>query len=47
MSLISIAQRETFNISFVQFDNKGYDVDLLTPESYKRLKFIKISKRYW
>ncbi len=34
MSLISIAQRETFHISFVQFDNKGYEVDLLTPESY-------------
>ena len=34
MSLISIAQRETFHISFVQFDNKGYGVDLLTPESY-------------
>ena len=33
MSLISIAQRETFHISFVQFDNKGYGVDLLTPES--------------
>ena len=34
MSLISIAQRETFHISFVQFDNKGYDADLLTPESF-------------
>ena len=33
MSLISIAQRETFHISFVQFANKGYGVDLLTPES--------------
>ena len=31
MSLISIAQRETFHISFVQFDNKDYDADLLTP----------------
>mgnify|MGYP004589148523 CR=1 FL=1 len=29
MSLISIAQRETFHISFVQFGNKGYDADLL------------------
>mgnify|MGYP004669803703 FL=1 len=35
MSLISIAQRETFHISFVQFANKGYGVDLLTPRSYK------------
>ena len=34
MSLISIAQRETFHISFVQFANKGYGADLLTPESY-------------
>ena len=33
MSLISIAQRETFHISFVQFANKDYGVDLLTPES--------------
>ena len=33
MSLISIAQRETFHISFVQFDNKGYGADLLPPES--------------
>ena len=29
MSLISIAQRETFHISFVQFDNKGYEADFL------------------
>ena len=34
MSLISIAQRETFHISFVQFANKGYAADLSTPESY-------------
>ena len=34
MSLISIAQRETFHISFVQFANKGYEADLSTPESY-------------
>ena len=34
MSLISIAQRETFHISFVQFDNKGYNADFLTPESF-------------
>ena len=33
MSLISIAQGETFHISFVQFANKGYGADLLTPES--------------
>ena len=33
MSLISIAQRETFHISFVQFVNKGYGANLLTPES--------------
>ena len=30
MSLISIAQRETFHISFVQFNNKGYETDNLT-----------------
>ena len=30
MSLISIAQGETFHISFVQFANKGYGVDLVT-----------------
>ena len=29
MSLISIAQRETWNISVVSFSNKGYDADLL------------------
>ena len=34
MSLISIAQGETFHISFVQFNNKGYGADLLAPESY-------------
>ena len=34
MSLISIAQRETFHISFVQFVNKGYGADLSTSESY-------------
>ena len=34
MSLIRIAQRETFHISFVQFINKGHGADLLTPESY-------------
>ena len=33
MSLIAIAQKETFHISFVQFANKGYEADLLTPES--------------
>ena len=33
MSLISIAQRETFHISFVQFVNKDYGANLLTPES--------------
>ena len=39
MSLISIAQRETFHISFVQFDNKGYEVDLLNPtSSYDNIK---------
>ena len=32
MSLISIAQGETFHISFVLFANKGYGADLLTPE---------------
>ena len=32
MSLISIAQRETFHISFGQFANKGYETDLLTSE---------------
>ena len=26
-----IAQRETFHISFMQFANKGYDADFLTP----------------
>ena len=31
MSLISIAQRETFHISFVQFANKSYEAELLTP----------------
>ena len=36
MSLISIAQKETFHISFVQFANKDYKADLLTPESYKK-----------
>ena len=41
MSLISIAQRETFHISFVQLDNKGYDVDLLTPESLNIKNTIK------
>ena len=35
MSLISIAQKETFHISFVQFANQDYKADLLTPESYK------------
>ena len=34
MSLISIAQKETFHISFVQFANKDCKADLLTPESY-------------
>ena len=34
MSLISIAQRETYHISFVQFSNKSYGVDRLSPESY-------------
>ena len=34
MSLISIAQKETFHISFVQFANQDYKADLLTPESY-------------
>ena len=34
MSLISIAQKETFHISFVQFANQYYKADLLTPESY-------------
>ena len=38
MSLISIAQGETFHISFVQFANKGYGADLLTPESYPVIK---------
>ena len=33
MSLISIAQRETFYISFLQFANKGQRADLLTSES--------------
>ena len=36
MSLISIAQKETFHISFVQFANQDYEADLLTPESYKQ-----------
>ena len=40
MSLISIAQGETFHISFVQFANKGYGADLLTPESYKVKKSL-------
>ena len=35
MSLISIAQRETFHISFGQFANKGYGVEFLTPEFAK------------
>ena len=35
MSLISIAQRETFHISFVQAANKSYEADCLTPGSYK------------
>ena len=30
MSLISIAQRESWNISVVSFVNKGYDADLFT-----------------
>ena len=34
MSLISIAQKETFHISFVQSANKGYGADLLTLKSY-------------
>ena len=38
MSLISIAQRETFYISFAQFANKGYGVDLLTPKSKEQQK---------
>ena len=33
MSLIFIAQGETFHISFVQVANKGYEAELLTPES--------------
>ena len=33
MSLISIAQGETFHISFVQFATKGYEAELLAPES--------------
>ena len=33
ISLISIAQREIFHISFVQFANKDYEADLLIPES--------------
>ena len=37
MSLISIAQRETFHISFVQFANKGYGVNRLIPEVYKKI----------
>ena len=36
MSLISIAQRETFHISLVQFANKGYGAGFLTPESYMK-----------
>ena len=36
MSLISIAQRETLHISFVQFINNGYGADLLTPDSIKK-----------
>ncbi len=43
MSLISIAQRETFHISFVQFTNKGYETDNLTPE----LKIVKYWKGMW
>ncbi len=35
MSLISIAQRETFHISFVQLFSKGYGADLLTPDSIR------------
>ena len=41
MSLIFIAQRETFHISFVQFANKGYGVDLLTPGSYKQFVHVR------
>ena len=37
MSLISIAQRETFHISFAQFTNKSYGADLLTPESLQAM----------
>ena len=33
MSLISIAQKETFHISFVQPANKDYKTDLLAPKS--------------
>ena len=42
MSLISIAQRETFHISFVQFVNKGYGADLSTSESYYIEKHFRI-----
>ncbi len=38
MSLISIAQRETFHISFVQFANKDNGTYLLSPESINAKK---------
>ena len=38
MSLISIAQGETFHISFVQFANKNYEVDLVTPNPIRKEK---------
>ena len=42
MSLISIAQGETWNISVVQLDNKGYEADLSHPNPCKHRFFRKI-----
>ena len=42
MSLISIAQRETFHIFLVQFANKGYGADFLTPESYMEFELMEM-----
>ncbi len=38
MSLISIAQGETFHISFEQSANKGYEADPLASESFHDLR---------
>ena len=35
--ILANCTKETFHISFVQFANKDYKADLLTPESYKKI----------